>query len=329
MSEVQSLKVMAHMLALDYRLPERNDSVYFHEAMNNYTGEFDNSQQKDPGEAFLAPLLELAGANSVKTVSTISTVNDVHLRTLPTVVMPWVTVGLPFTKKKTDELSVQGLVNNMYKSETVSDFEVGNSRINVKRSTILTPLEDWVVIEIPRAQGSVTKSGQWRRKKLKHKVHIDDTIKFKNDNSNFHLTAITYHDGGVNSGHYLTRIKTVGGWYEFDDASVTQCESPQDDIIAQQNVVFLSYSKDNTLSRVPKPKDGIKNPGKLCYRNAMVQLILATPALRKLVAIDVVSLVRYMLSIDQLVSIENDPVVSSIARSIGVSVSNVLRRKSV
>ena len=316
------------MLALDYRLQEGNDGGNFHEAMDQYTGEFDSSQQRDPGEAFLAPLLELAGTNSVKTVSTISTVDDVYLRTLPNVVMPWVTVDLPFTKKKTDELSVQGLLDNMYKSETISDFKVGNSKINVKRSTILTPLEDWVVIEIPRAQGSLTKTGQWRRKKLKHIVHIDESIQFKNDSSMFHLTTVTYHDGGANSGHYVTRIKTIDGWYEFDDANVTQCASPYEDTIVQKNVVFLSYSKgDNALSPLPNPDDGIDNPSNLCYRNAMVQMILATPALQKLLAIHVVNLVRYMLSPDQLMSIANDPVVTSIAKSTGVSVSNVLRRK--
>ena len=192
----------------------------------------------------------------------------------------------------------------------------------------MSPLQDWVIIALPRIQGSVTKSGQWRRKKLKHSVYIDDTLEFGHDNSAFHLTGITYHNGGANSGHYLTRIKTVDGWYEFDDDSVTQCSSPNDDTITQQNAVFLSYSNEKTLSRVPRPDDGIENTDNLCYRNSMVQLILATPALRKCIAVTVVNMLRHMLSVDQLRSIKDDPVVSSVGLSTGISVPNVLRRRT-
>lgn len=127
------------------------------------------------------------------------------------------------------------------------------------------------------------------------KLKVKEDIIYKDDY--YYLIGLIYHLGNtIQGGHYITKIKRNGVWYEISDSNVNKID---DNILTHLNnyhkkqypylLFYKKNDKNNNTSILNNPK-GITNCNNTCFANAVLQNLLNIDEIQKLLYTEETSL---------------------------------------
>lgn len=87
----------------------------------------------------------------------------------------------------------------------------------------------------------------------KHNLDLKDYLLHNNGvGTSYDLFAVSQHSGSLHGGHYTAvAMNRNGNWYNFNDQSVSPCNTPSDSI--SSSTAYLLFYKRNSNNNLSNP----------------------------------------------------------------------------